>query len=452
MNNDIIVSISTSLGKGAISIVRLSGEGCIELVNSVFKGKDLTKVESHTINYGHIIDKNTIIDEVLVSIMKSPKTYTMEDVVEINCHGGIAVTNKILELLVVKGARLALPGEFTKRAFLNGRIDLVEAEAVMDVIDSKTDKALNVAVSNLNGNLSNLIRSFRDNLLNLLANIEVNIDYPEYEDAEEVTINTIKDKVDEMSNSLNQIVKESMNKKIIKEGIDVAIIGKPNVGKSSILNMLLGENKAIVTDIAGTTRDVVEGSISLNGIMLNFIDTAGIRETSDVVEKFGVEKSLEKMNEANLVLFVFNNNEEITKDEEKLLNKIKDKKYIIVVNKKDLDKKLDLSKYNLDNIIYTDTVSDNGIEELKDKIIELFNLDELDNKNDLFFTNERQITLAKEALSILDDVKIGIDNEVPVDMIEIDIKKMWTKLGEILGENYDEELIDKLFSNFCLGK
>ena len=452
MNNDIIVSISTSLGKGAISIVRLSGDGCIELVNSVFKGKDLTKVDSHTINYGHIINDGEIIDEVLVSIMKSPKTYTMEDVVEINCHGGIAVTNKILELLVVKGARLALPGEFTKRAFLNGRIDLVEAEAVMDVIDSKTDKALNVAVSNLNGNLSNLIREFRDNLLNLLANIEVNIDYPEYEDAEEITINTIKDKVEEMSKSLNQIVKESMNKKIIKEGIDVAIIGKPNVGKSSILNMLIGENKAIVTDIAGTTRDVVEGSISLNGIMLNFIDTAGIRETSDVVEKFGVEKSLEKMNEANLVLFVFNNNEEITKDEESLLEKIKDKKYIIVVNKKDLDKKLDLTKYNLDNIIYTDTVSDNGIEELKNKIIELFNLDELDSKNDLFFTNERQITLAKEALSILDDVKKGIDLEVPVDMIEIDIKKMWTKLGEILGENYDEELIDKLFSNFCLGK
>ena len=452
MNNDIIVSISTTLGKGAISIIRLSGDGCIPLVNEVFKGKDLTKVDSHTINYGHIIDKDNVIDEVLVSVMKAPKTYTMEDVVEINCHGGIAVTNKVLELLVVKGARLALPGEFTKRAFLNGRIDLVEAEAVMDVIDSKTDKALNVAVSNLNGNLSNLIRDFRTSLLNLLANIEVNIDYPEYEDAEVVTINTIKDKVGEMSDSLNKIVKESMNKKIIKEGIDVAIIGKPNVGKSSILNMLIGEEKAIVTDIAGTTRDVVEGSISLNGIMLNFIDTAGIRETNDVVEKFGVEKSLEKMNEANLILFVFNNNEEITPDEEELLTKIKDKKYIIVVNKKDLDKKLDLSKYNLDNIIYTDTVTDNGIEELKNKIIELFNLDELDNKNDLFFTNERQITLAKEALSILDDVKKGIDMEVPVDMIEIDIKKMWTKLGEILGENYDEELIDQLFSNFCLGK
>ena len=452
MNNDIIVSISTSLGKGAISIVRLSGEGCIELVNSVFKGKDLTKVESHTINYGHIVDKDNILDEVLVSIMKSPKTYTKEDVVEINCHGGIAVTNKIVELLVVKGARLALPGEFTKRAFFNGRIDLVEAEAVMDIIDSKSDKALNVAVNNLSGNLSNMIREFRQSLLNLLANIEVNIDYPEYEDAEDITVNSIKEKANEMRESLNNIVKESMNKKIIKEGIDVAIIGKPNVGKSSILNMLIGEDKAIVTDIAGTTRDIVEGSISLNGIMLNFIDTAGIRETEDVVEKFGVQKSLDKMNEANLVLLVLNNNEELTSEEEKIISELKDKKYIIVVNKQDLEKKLDLSKYNLDNIIYTDTVSDSGINPLKDKIIELFNIDELDNTNDAFFTNERQITLAKEALSILDDVNKGIENDVPVDLIEIDIKRIWTKLGEILGENYDEELIDQLFSNFCLGK
>ena len=452
MNNDIIVSISTSLGKGAISIVRLSGEGCIELVNSVFKGKDLTKVDSHTINYGYIVDNDKVIDEVLVAVMKAPKTYTREDIVEINCHGGIAVTNKVLELLVVKGARLSLPGEFTKRAFLNGRIDLVEAEAIMDIIESKTDKALNVAVSHLNGNLSNIIREFRDKILNLLANIEVNIDYPEYEDAEVVTISTIKDRVEEMTNTLNLIIKESMNKKIIKDGIDVAIIGKPNVGKSSILNMLLGEEKAIVTDIAGTTRDVVEGSISLNGIMLNFIDTAGIRETDDVVEKFGVQKSLETMNKANLILFVLNNNEIITKDEEEIIKQLKDKKYIVVVNKKDLDKKLDLSKYQLDNIIYTDTVSSDGIESLKDKIVELFKLDELDNQSDDFFTNERQITLAKEALYIMKDVKKGIDNEVPVDMLEIDIKRIWTKLGEILGENYDEELIDKLFSNFCLGK
>jgi len=452
MNNDIIVSISTALGKGAISIVRLSGEGCIELVNSVFKGKDLTKVDSHTINYGHIVDNDKVVDEVLVAVMRAPKTYTREDIVEINCHGGIAVTNKVLELLVINGARLSLPGEFTKRAFLNGRIDLVEAEAVMDIIESKTDKALNVAVSHLNGNLSNIIREFRDKILNLLANIEVNIDYPEYEDAEVVTINTIKDRVDEMTNTLNLIIKESMNKKIIKDGIDAAIIGKPNVGKSSILNMLLGEEKAIVTDIAGTTRDVVEGSISLNGIMLNFIDTAGIRETDDVVEKFGVQKSLETMNKANLILFVLNNNEIITKNEEEIIKQLKNKKYIVVVNKKDLDKKLDLSKYQLDNIIYTDTVSSDGIESLKDKIIELFKLDELDNQSDDFFTNERQITLAKEALYIMEDVKKGIDNEVPVDMLEIDIKRIWTKLGEILGENYDEELIDKLFSNFCLGK
>ncbi len=452
MNNDIIVSISTTLGKGAISIVRLSGDGAIELVNNVFKGKDLTNVESHTINYGHIIDNEKVVDEVLVSIMKAPRTYTREDIVEINCHGGIAVTNKVLELLVSKGARLALPGEFTKRAFFNGRIDLVEAEATMDIIDSKTDKALNVAINNLSGNLSNMIRSFRQDLLNLLANIEVNIDYPEYEDAEDITVNSIKEKTNNMKESLENILKESQNKKIIKEGINVAIIGKPNVGKSSILNMLLGENKAIVTDIAGTTRDIVEGTISLNGIILNFIDTAGIRETEDVVEKFGVQKSLDMMNEANLVLLVLNNNEEITKDEEKIIENIKNKKYIIVVNKKDLEKKISLEKYDLKNIIYTDTVTNTGVNPLKDKIIELFNIDELENDNDAYFTNERQISLAKEALSILDDVNNGVENEMPVDLIEIDIKRIWTKLGEILGENYDEELIDQLFSNFCLGK
>jgi len=452
VNNDIIVSISTTLGKGAISIVRLSGDGSIELVNKVFKGKDLTTVDSHTINYGYIIDNEKILDEVLVSIMRSPKTYTREDVVEVNCHGGIAVTNKILELFVSKGARLALPGEFTKRAFFNGRIDLVEAEATMDMIDSKTDKALNSAINNLSGNLSNMIKDFRKDILNLLANIEVNIDYPEYEDAEEITINSIRDKTDEMRKNLNDIIKESQNKKIIKEGINVAIIGKPNVGKSSILNMLLGENKAIVTDIAGTTRDVVEGSISLNGIMLNFIDTAGIRKTDDIVEKIGVQKSLDKMNEADLVLLVLNNNEELTKEEESIINELTDKKYIIVVNKKDLNKKINLEKYNLDNVIYTDTVTNNGINSLKNKIIELFNIDELDNNNDAYFTNERQISLAKEALNILDDVNEGVNNNMPVDLIEIDIKRIWTKLGEILGENYDEELIDQLFSNFCLGK
>ncbi len=450
--NDIIVAISTSLGKGAISIIRLSGEGCIQLVNNHFKGKNLTKVDSHTINYGYIIDNSKIIDQVLISVMKAPKTYTREDVVEINCHGGIAATNKILELMILNGARLAEPGEFTKRAFLNGRIDLVEAEAVMDLINSKTEKARIQSVNQLEGRLTNIIRKFRQELLELLANIEVNIDYPEYEDIEVVTIDNIKDKVKEMNTSLNNIIKESENRKIIKDGINVAIVGRPNVGKSSILNKLLGENKAIVTDIAGTTRDIVEGSITLNGIELNFIDTAGIRNTEDVVEKYGVEKSIEEINKADLVIFVLNNNEELTNDDIELINKLKNKKYITVINKKDLEQKLDISKYELNNVIYTDTISMDGIESLKDKIIELFNLEEIEQNDVDIFTSTRQITLAKECLPILKDVEEGVINNVPVDMVSIDIKRIWTLLGEILGENYSEELIDQLFSQFCLGK
>ena len=450
--NDIIVAISTALGKGAISIVRLSGNGSIELVNKCFKGKDLTKVDSHTINYGYIVDKEEIIDQVLVSVMRAPKTYTKEDVVEINTHGGIAATNKVLELMILNGARLATPGEFTKRAFLNGRIDLVEAEAVMDLINSNTEKARIQSINQLEGRLTGVIRKFRQELLELLANVEVNIDYPEYEDIEVVTIDNIKDRVGHMKESLSEIIKESENRKVIKDGINVAIVGRPNVGKSSILNKLLGENKAIVTDIAGTTRDIVEGSITLNGIMLNFVDTAGVRSTEDIIEQVGVEKSIEQIAKADLVILVLNNNEEITKDDEELIEKVKTKKYITVINKKDLDTKIDISKYALENIIYTDTVSMDGIESLKNKIVELFNLDEIDSNNIDIFTNMRQLTLAKEALSVLDDVKKGIDDEVPVDMVSIDIKRIWTILGEILGENYSDELIDQLFSQFCLGK
>ena len=449
--NDIIVAISTALGKGAISIIRLSGEGCIDLVNRCFKGKDLSKVDSHTINFGYIIDKDETIDQVLVSVMKAPKTYTREDIVEINCHGGIASTNKILELMILNGARLAEPGEFTKRAFLNGRIDLVEAEAVMDLVNSKTEKARIQSINQLEGKLTGIIRRFRQELLELLANVEVNIDYPEYEDIEVVTLDKIKNKVGDMRKSLNDIVIESETRKIIKEGINIAIVGRPNVGKSSILNRLLGENKAIVTDIAGTTRDIVEGSISLNGIELNFIDTAGIRETSDIVEKYGVEKSKEQINKADLVILVLNNNDVLTLDDKDLINLVKNKKYITVINKKDLSTKLNLDSILLDNKIYTDTVSMDGIDSLKNKIIELFNLDEIDNNVEIF-TNIRQLTLAKEALMILEDVEKGIKDEVPVDLISIDIKRIWTKLGEILGENYDDELIDQLFSQFCLGK
>ena len=450
--NDIIVAISTALGKGAISIVRLSGSGCIQLVNQHFKGKDLTKVESHTINYGYIIDDCKTIDQVLISVMKAPKTYTKEDVVEINCHGGIAATNKILELMILSGARLAEPGEFTKRAFLNGRIDLVEAEAVMDLINSKTEKSRVQSVNQLEGRLTGIIRKFRQELLELLANVEVNIDYPEYEDIEVVTIDNIKDRVANMKKNLSEIIKESENRKIIKEGINIAIVGKPNVGKSSILNKLLGENKAIVTDIAGTTRDIVEGSITLNGIELNFIDTAGIRNTEDIVEKYGVEKSINSINKADLVIFVLNNNEKLTSEDIELIDKIKDKKYITVINKKDLEKKIDISKYDLKNIIYSDTVSMDGIEDLKKKIIELFNLEEIEHNDVDIFTSTRQITLAKDCLPILNDVEEGIKNNVPVDMVSIDIKRIWTILGEILGENYSDELIDQLFSQFCLGK
>lgn len=450
--NDCIVAISTALGKGAISIVRLSGKGAIELVNSCFKGKDLTLVNSHTINYGYIVDNETIIDEVLVSVMRAPKTYTTEDVVEINCHGGIASTNKILEVMVLHGARLAEPGEFTKRAFLNGRIDLVKAEAVMDLINSKTEKARVVSINQLEGRLTSVIRKFRQELLELLANVEVNIDYPEYEDIEVVTIDNIKNQVSHMKESLTEIISESETRKIIKDGINVAIVGRPNVGKSSILNRLLGENKAIVTDIAGTTRDIVEGSITINGIALNFIDTAGIRETDDVVEKFGVERSIEEIKKADLVILVLNNNESLSDDDLELINTVKDKKYVVVINKKDLDKKLSLDGLELDNIIYTDTVSADGIVSLKNKIVELFNLDEIEQSDYEIFTNTRQITLAKDSLEILKDVELGIENDVPVDMVAIDIKRIWTKLGEILGENYSDELIDQLFSQFCLGK
>ena len=449
--NDIIVAISTALGKGAISIVRLSGKGSIELVSKCFKGKDLTKEESHTIHFGYIKDKDETIDQVLVSIMRAPKTYTREDVVEINCHGGIAATNKILELMILNGARLAEPGEFTKRAFLNGRIDLVEAEAVMDLINSKTEKSRKQSINQLEGRLTGVIRKFRQELLELLANVEVNIDYPEYEDIEVVTIDNIKDRVGHMKTELTNIVNESENRKIVKEGINVAIVGRPNVGKSSILNKLLGENKAIVTDIAGTTRDIVEGSITLNGIMLNFIDTAGVRDTTDVIEQVGVEKSIEQIEKSDLVILVLNNNDVVNKDDEELIEKVRNKKYITVINKVDLDRKIDISKYNLENVIYTDTLSLDGIESLKKKIIELFNIDEIDTSSDVF-TNIRQITLAKEALNILNDVEKGIADDVPVDMVSIDIKRIWSILGEILGENYSDELIDQLFSQFCLGK
>lgn len=450
--NDTIAAISTTLGVGAISIIRVSGNDAIKIVNNIFKGKNLETVETHTINYGHIIDKDEIIDEVLVSVMKSPKTFTTEDVVEINCHGGISTTNKVLELVLNNGARLAEPGEFTKRAFLNGRIDLTQAESVMDLINSKNETKRKVAIKGLNGYVSNIIRNLRQEILELLASIEVNIDYPEYEDAIVMTNDIVKPKITEIKEKLAKIINESENGKILTSGIKTIIIGKPNVGKSSILNRLLDEEKAIVTDIEGTTRDTVEGSITINGVSLNIIDTAGIRETEDIVEKIGVEKSLSLINEADLIIIVLNNNEKLSEEDKKILASCKDKKVIVVINKSDLERKINLDDIKYKNIVYTNTIDLNGINSLKEKIVELFNLNELEQQDYTYLSNVRQISLAKEANSILEEVDSGIKNEVPVDMIEIDIKRAWEKLGEIIGETYTEELIDQLFSQFCLGK
>ncbi|HHW69329.1 MAG TPA: tRNA uridine-5-carboxymethylaminomethyl(34) synthesis GTPase MnmE, partial [Tenericutes bacterium] len=320
--NDNIVAISTSLGIGAIAIIRISGPNAIDIVNKIYKGKDLNKVNTHTINYGHIVDEfDNIIDEVLVSVMKAPKTFTKENIVEINTHGGIAIINKVLEILLLNGCRMAEPGEFTKRAFLNGRIDLIEAEATMDLINSKTEKARKLAINQVSGNVSNLIKNLRKEILEILANINVNIDYPEYEDIEVITNDVILPKIDKIRNKLEKILYESENGRIIKEGIKTAIIGKPNVGKSSILNRLLNEEKAIVTSIPGTTRDIVEGNISISGVLLNIIDTAGIRKTNDEVEKIGVNKSLELIESADLILYVLNNNEKLDEEDNILLNK-----------------------------------------------------------------------------------------------------------------------------------
>ncbi len=447
--NDTIAAISTALGVGAISIIRISGEEATKIVSKIFT-KDLTKVASHTIHYGYIKKNNEIIDEVLVSVMLAPKTFTTEDIVEINCHGGISTTNKILELLLMKGCRLAEPGEFTKRAFLNGRIDLEEAEGIMDLIEAKTDKARDLAINQLSGKVSNLIRNLREDLVQVLANINVNIDYPEYDDVEEVTIPLLQEKIKNIKEKIEDILKKSNNGKIIKEGIKTSIIGKPNVGKSSLLNTLLEEDKAIVTDIEGTTRDIVEGTVNIDGILLNIIDTAGIRDTDNIVEKIGVDKSLELIDNSDLILFVLNNNEEITKEELELLEKIENKNHIIIVNKIDLEKKLNTNLLN--NVIYISTKNNEGIDELKNTIKKIFNLEQIEKEDMTYLTSARSVAILKKVNEQINELEKNINNNMPIDMIELDIKNIWNLLGEIIGDTYEEELIDELFSRFCLGK
>ena len=452
--NDTICAISTSQGVGAISIVRVSGDEAIDIVNRIFKGKDLTKVSSHTINYGHIMDHDETIDEVLVSVMKSPRTFTTEDIVEINTHGGIAPTNRVLELLLENGCRLAEPGEFTKRAFLNGRIDLLEAEAVMDMIDAKTETQRKMAANQIDGKTSQLINELRDDMVQIISNINVNIDYPEYDDVDIITNDVLIPKITKLKEKIKRILKESENGKIIKEGIKTSIIGRPNVGKSSLLNALLQEDKAIVTNIAGTTRDIVEGQISINGILLNMIDTAGIRQTEDMIEALGVEKSLKVMDEADLILFMLNNNEELTDDIKELLERIKDKKYLILINKNDLESKLDRSSLSVDKnrIVELSITEDKGIDELKEKIQELFNLNELETKDPTYLSNSRSISILKRCLQRVEDIEESLNNNMPIDMIELDIKNIWEELGTINGSTYEEELLDEMFSRFCLGK
>jgi len=448
---DTIVAISTAIGVGAISIVRLSGKDAIDIVDSIFS-RDLKNVESHKVVYGYIKDNEEVIDEVLVTVMKSPKTYTLEDIVEISCHGSIATTKKILELIMLKGARLAEKGEFTKRAYLNGRIDLIEAEGINELLNSDSELNRKISINKVSGKLSQLIKTFKDNLLNIISDIAVNIDYPEYTDIYVTTNENIKKEVDYIENSLKSILKNSVDGEIIKAGIKTAIIGRPNVGKSSILNSLLDYDKAIVTNIPGTTRDLVEGSVLIDGVTFNLIDTAGIRETEDIVEKYGVDKSLKQIEEADLVILVLNNNEVLTNYDKDLIEKSNDKKRIVVINKTDLENKLDISNLDLENVIYINTIEKEKIDILKDKIIELFNLGSLNSSDLMILTNARQINLVKESLAILQDVKQALNNNDPIDLIEFDLKNIYEKLSEMLGEGSKIDVIDRIFERFCVGK
>ncbi|WKF65784.1 tRNA uridine-5-carboxymethylaminomethyl(34) synthesis GTPase MnmE [Streptococcus equi] len=451
---DTIAAISTPLGEGAIGIVRLSGTKALDIAKSIFKGKDLTTVASHTLNYGHIIKPSTgeVIDEVMVSVMLAPKTFTREDVIEINTHGGIAVTNDILQLLIKQGARMAEPGEFTKRAFLNGRIDLTQAEAVMDLIRAKTDKAMSIAIKQLDGSLSQLISDTRQEILNTLAQVEVNIDYPEYDDVEEMTTALLRDKTREFQALLEQLLRTAKRGKILREGLSTAIIGRPNVGKSSLLNTLLREDKAIVTDIAGTTRDVIEEYVNIKGIPLKLVDTAGIRETDDLVEQIGVERSKKALQEADLVLLVLNASEKLTEQDKALLALSQDSNRIILLNKTDLDQVIEKDQLP-EEAIPISVLQNQNIDQIEDRINQLFfDHTGLIEQDATYLSNARHISLIEQAVQSLEAVNEGLALGMPVDLLQIDLTRAWEILGEITGDAAPDELITQLFSQFCLGK
>ncbi|EAC5069886.1 tRNA uridine-5-carboxymethylaminomethyl(34) synthesis GTPase MnmE [Listeria monocytogenes] len=457
MEFDTIAAISTPPGEGAIAIIRLSGPEAIQIADRIFYAKNsLSEAESHTIHYGHIKEDGEVIEEVMVTVMRAPRTFTREDVVEINAHGGIVSVNRVLQLLLRNGANLAEPGEFTKRAFLNGRIDLSQAEAVMDLIRAKTDRAMGVAIRQMDGNLSRLIRNLRQEILDALAQVEVNIDYPEYDDVEEMTQRMLLEKTELVRASVEQLLQTASQGKILREGLATAIIGRPNVGKSSLLNQLIQEEKAIVTDIAGTTRDIIEEYVNVRGVPLRLIDTAGIRETEDIVEKIGVERSRKALADADFILLVLNQNEELTVEDEALFEAASGHNYVVVLNKTDLETKLDINRVRElageNPIVSTSLVNDEGLEALEEAIKTLFFAGDIDAGDATYVSNVRHIALLHQALEALNGVTTGIQLGMPVDIVQIDMTRAWDLLGEITGDSVQDELLDQLFNQFCLGK
>lgn len=457
---DTIAAISTAPGEGAIGIVRISGDLAISIASSIYQcgTKQLEEQKTHTIHYGHIVDPKSgeVYDEVMVSVLRAPKTFTREDIVEINCHGGIVAINRVLQLVLRMGARLAEPGEFTKRAFLNGRIDLSQAEAVMDLIRAKTDKSMQLAMRQLDGQLSHLIQNLRQEILNTLAQVEVNIDYPEYDDVEEMTLQLLREKTQQVLQGIRALLNTASQGKILRDGLKTAIVGRPNVGKSSLLNVLLREEKAIVTDIAGTTRDTIEEYVNIRGVPLQLIDTAGIRETDDVVEKIGVERSRKALKEADFVLLLLNQSETLQEEDIRLLETTKGMKRIILFNKTDLPSKLsteDIAPYaQEEEIVTTSMLNKEGIDQLEEKIAGYFFQGQMNERDATYLSNTRHIALLEKAEQALVEVQNGIEMEMPVDLIQIDFTRAWDLLGEITGDSVQDELLTQLFSQFCLGK
>ena len=448
---DTIAAVATTIGESSINVIRISGKDSINVANKIFS-KDISNVSSHTVHYGFMMENDEKIDEVFLSVFRAPKSFTTEDIVEISVHGGSASVNKVMELVLSNGARLAEPGEFLKRAFLNGRIDLTQAEAVGDLINAQTESSRKMALKGVDKTIFGEINELKEKVLALIANIEVNIDYPEYEDAIVVTKEMINDTNEFIREKVRKLLKNSKKGLLIKNGLKIVIVGKPNVGKSSILNSLLNENKAIVTDIKGTTRDIVEGTLMIDGVKIDILDTAGIRETNDVVEAIGVKRSVDAIDEADLVLFVIDSEDGFDKEDKEVLDKIKDKEILVVYNKNDKikDYKVDeLSSYNSINI---STFDSNMIEKLKDKISCIFDLKSIAESNYTYISNARQIALLNKSLSIVDEIENAVNNDLEVDMIEIDVKRLWETLGEITGEVGSDDLLNEIFSKFCLGK